>query len=192
SPSLAAKKEVQNILGILADRAKGTNPAADPAAKLTYTINHYQGANAQGWQVAETSHFFIYHKQSKEYVEKVAKIAERTRYDMYRKWFGNAGPEWNPKCELYLHATGEDYSRATGVPASSPGHSRFENASGRVVGRRMELRCDNPTLLEAVLPHETTHVVLAGPVGGYDGARSADPGGGRPPRPPGIGQTRTQ
>ena len=40
----------------------------------------------------------------------------------------------------------------------------------------MELRCDNPTLLEAVLPHETTHVVLAGQFGPYDVPRWADEG----------------
>jgi hypothetical protein len=40
----------------------------------------------------------------------------------------------------------------------------------------MELRCDNPTLLEAVLPHETTHVVLAGQFGAFDVPRWADEG----------------
>ena len=30
-----------------------------------------------------------------------------------------------------------------------------------MVGRRIDLRCDDGHLFDAVLPHETTHVVLA-------------------------------
>jgi hypothetical protein len=108
--------------------------------------------------------------------EDAARVAERTRVEMQRKWFGVEGARWSPPCEIYLHATGQDYSRATGVPATSPGHSSFRVESGRVVSRRIDLHCDDPNLLTAVLPHETTHAVLAGNFGDQPVPRWADEG----------------
>src|SRR5262249_23127034 len=60
----------------------------------------------------------------------------------------------------------------------SPGHSRIEadSATGEVIRRQIELRCDNPDLLSAVLPHETTHVILAGQFGRYQVPRWVDEG----------------
>jgi len=145
----------------------------DPSVNMT----HF-GKNPQGWMVTETSHFRIFHNQPRELVERVAQIAERTRVDMARKWFGTETGAWDPKCELVLHATAADYSKQTGVSATSPGHSRIESdpSSFRVISRRMDLRCDNPGMLEAVLPHETTHVVLAGQFGAFVVPRWADEG----------------
>ncbi len=144
---------------------------------LAVPVQHL-GKNPQGWHVSESSHFRIFHNQPAEYVEKAAQIAERTRVAMSRRWFGTDTEVWNPKCELVLHATASDYSALTKVPASSPGHSRIESdpATHRVIGRRMDLRVDNPHLLEAVLPHETTHVVLAGRFGPHAVPRWADEG----------------
>ncbi len=46
--------------------------------------------------VTETTHFRIFHQQPKEYVEKVALIAERTRVAMSRKWFNQETGAWLP------------------------------------------------------------------------------------------------
>jgi tetratricopeptide (TPR) repeat protein len=142
------------------------NNAPETPSDRTYTIQHHDSAG-QGWHCAETTHFRIYHKQARDYAEKVALVAERTRYEMYRKWFGDGGPDWNPKCDLYLHPTAQDYARDGAASPNSPGHSKIDHdrTTGRVAFRRMDMRCDNPTMLEAVLPHETTHVVLAGQFG---------------------------
>jgi hypothetical protein len=157
-------------------RRNAPAPAPAIAAAAATSVRHL-GASAQGWQVAETAHFRVYHKQSRAFVEKVAGVAEQTRQAMYRKWFGQDNVEWKGKCDLYLHATGQDYSRATGVPSQSPGHSRIESdAGGRVIARRLDLRCDVPGLLDGVLPHETTHVVLAGQFGSHPVPRWADEG----------------
>ncbi|HZT81032.1 MAG TPA: hypothetical protein VFA26_12445, partial [Gemmataceae bacterium] len=118
--------------------------------------------SADGWAVAETANFRIKHNQPRELAQKAAETAERTRAAMSRKWFGQADGPWSPKCDIYLHATAQDYSRATGVPAQSPGHSTIRSEGPRVLARRIDLHCDDPNLLTAVLPHETTHVVLAG------------------------------
>jgi hypothetical protein len=98
---------------------------------------------------------------------------------MQRKWFGADGEAWSPKCDLYLHATAQDYGRVTGQATNSPGHSRIETdpGTGRVVSRVIHLHCENPgALLSAVLPHEATHAVLAGQFGKQPVPRWADEG----------------
>jgi len=148
------------------------------AAALAVAVEHREG-NAQGWQVAETRYFRILHKQPRDLVEKVARVAEQTRLEMYRKWFGSEGEAWQSKCDVFLHATTQDYHQATGAALNSPGHSRIETdpSAKRVVSRRIHLHCDNTqALLVAVLPHETTHVVLAGEFGGHAVPRWADEG----------------
>jgi hypothetical protein len=136
------------------------------------------GTNAQGWEVAETANFRIFHKNSCELAVKAAETIERTRMAMYQKWFGAVAAAWNPKCDLYLHLTAQDYSHASGQDPSSPGHSTIvrERGGSRIVSRRMDMHCDSPTMLDAVLPHETTHVVLAGNFGNSDVPRWADEG----------------
>jgi tetratricopeptide (TPR) repeat protein len=152
---------------------KANDAAMDPPLNM----QHF-GKNPQGWQVTETTNFRIFHNQNRELVERVARIAEQTRVAMSRKWFGNEGETWTPKCEIVMHASAADYSRLTSVPASSPGHSRIETdpTSYRVIGRRIDLHTDTMGMLEAVLPHETTHIVLAGNFGNHQVPRWADEG----------------
>jgi hypothetical protein len=152
--------------------------ATTPPDAASQTDVQHLGRNKEGWQVAETRYFRIFHNLVREQVEQVAVVAEKTRRDMYRKWFGTDQIEWSPKCELILHPTGADYTNMTGVPGNSPGHSRVQmDPSGqRVVGRRMYLRCDNPGMMETVLPHETTHIVLAGMFDHHHVPRWADEG----------------
>jgi tetratricopeptide (TPR) repeat protein len=151
--------------------------AGQPAPLGTTAVKHHP-RGAHGWLTAETANFRIFHNQTPEFAQKVAQIAEYTRSQMTRKWFGKDGDEWTPKCDIMLHATGADYSSVTGVPANSPGHSRIETdpTNGRVVGRRVDVHCDNPAMLEAILPHETTHVVLAGQFGNQPVPRWVDEG----------------
>jgi hypothetical protein len=128
-----------------------------------------------GWAVAETTNFRVYHNQPRELVERAAQVAEATRTEMLRKWFGEKDDAWPQKCDLFLCATAHEYARVGEAPATSPGHSAI-NVDGRVVTRRMFMHCDNPNMLIAVLPHETTHCVLAGKFGDKPVPRWADEG----------------
>jgi tetratricopeptide (TPR) repeat protein len=162
----------QEVLQQIDQRAAGAASPQVQAAKL----KHW-GRNKEGWQVTESAHFRIFHNESNEFAERVAGIAENTRTTMYRKWFGSEPPAWQPGCELILHPSAASYSKMTGVPASSPGHSRIESdPSGRVLSRRMDLRHDLPGMTDAVLPHETTHIVLAGMFGNTPVPRWVDEG----------------
>jgi hypothetical protein len=152
------------ILGEVAKR-RGAAPVIR-AAMLAVAVKHTPKGD-HGWLMAETTNFRIFHNQTQEFAESVAQTAEATRSQMSRKWFGKDIEDWTPKCDIYLHANSADYSQHTRQNAASPGHSRIDldPSAGRVVVRQVHLRCDNPALLIAVLPHETTHVVLGGQFG---------------------------
>ena len=68
---------------------------------------------------------------------------------------------WTPKCEIHLYASAAEFSRETGQRPESPGFSTISVGEGRVVARRINLRADHASCVDAVLPHEVTHVVLA-------------------------------
>jgi hypothetical protein len=125
-----------------------------PAIEVKHTPRE-----GNGWAKAETANFLVYHALPQEEAEKAVRIAEGTRSTMLRKWFGDPAATWSPRCIIYLHPTVKGYTRATPAPAASPGHSTISLDSGRVVQRRIDLRCDDPNMMTAVLPHETTHVV---------------------------------
>jgi hypothetical protein len=131
--------------------------ASDPAL---VSIRH-QDRTVDGWCVADTPNFRILHHQPAELVERMARAAEKARADVLRKWFGKAGTEWQPRCELDLYSTGSDFSQATGVPEAVTGFSTSRCEAGRVVSRRIDLHCDAPHCIEAVLPHEVAHIVMA-------------------------------
>jgi hypothetical protein len=156
----------------------GPGPGAEDQprpAPQTIAVKHTP-RQENGWARAETTNFRIFHNESRKTAEKVARIAETTRATQMRKWFGKTVPAWTSKCDIYLHATGEDYARETKAPAHVPGHASITRDSERVVSMRVDLHCDEPNMLTAVLPHETTHVILAGRFGRHSVPRWVDEG----------------
>jgi hypothetical protein len=143
----------------------------EPAIAIKHTPRE-----GTGWAKAETEHLLVYHALSQEEAEKAVRIAEATRKAMTRKWFGDAGGEWSPRCVIYLHPTVKGYTAATGAASYSPGHSTISLDQERVVQRRVDLRCDESGMLTATLPHEMTHIVLAGHFGRHMVPRWADEG----------------
>ena len=144
-----------------------------PAKAVAVAVKH---SKLGSWNVAETDSFRVFHKDTAQFAEKAAGIVEATRAGMTRKWFGEEPAAWSPRCDIYLHATGEGYAKETGAPATAPGHSTIDLANGRVVRRRVDIRMDDANALIGVLPHETTHVVLAGRFDAHHVPRWADEG----------------
>jgi hypothetical protein len=170
------KKAGDGLLAQIEDR-RGTAPPAAPASAEGFV--RHGPRDAQGWEVAETQHFRILHKQSRAFAERTAQVAEQTRLVMHRKWFGVDGEPWEFKCQIFLHASARDYSNHTGQPSNFPGHSHIERdpSTGRIISRVIHLHCEDPeTLVNAILPHEATHVVLAGRFGKAKLPRWADEG----------------
>jgi tetratricopeptide (TPR) repeat protein len=124
-------------------------------------VRHTPRQPNQSYAMAETVNFRLFHNQSRETAEKVLRVAEAARTAASKKWFGEPAPTWTPRCDIYLHATAKAYSLATRQPPELAGHSSVGHGPDRVVSRRIDVHFDDPNLLIGVLPHETTHVVLA-------------------------------
>jgi hypothetical protein len=145
--------------------------SAAPAVSVRHTPR-----NGNGWAKAETTNFRIFHVQDEQSAEKIARVAEATRVGMTRKWFGEEPADGSPRCDVSVCPSGQGYAKATGAPPTAPGHSTIKQENGRVLERRIDLRGDDPNLLTGVLPHEATHVVLAGRFGQHYVPRWADEG----------------
>jgi tetratricopeptide (TPR) repeat protein len=170
SPAVSDSSQ-KTLRDIDSRRAELDNTGADAIA-----IEH-KGKNAQGWQIAETAHFrVLYMNEEQGFVEKVARTAETTRRDMFRKWFGHDGVRWDSKCDVFLHATAAEYSKATGAPLDAPGHASIDWNKTGVVSRRIDVHREQNGLLDTLLPRETTHVVLAGMFGAAPLPKWADVG----------------
>jgi tetratricopeptide (TPR) repeat protein len=155
--------------------------AAAPAlngAGRSWPIRHLPEL-VQGWQVAVSPNFRVFHHDA-ALAEQVLRVAEQTRAAVLRKWFAEESPaDWATPCDIYLHADARAYAHATGTPADSPGHSSIgaeRHDASRIHSRRIDLHTDEPHMLRAVLPHETTHVTLAGRFGPKPLPRWADEG----------------
>jgi hypothetical protein len=134
--------------------------AAESEADADVEVRRLDGDSA-GWSVAETASFRVYHRENVDLARKAARAAEKTRSAIYRKWFGKVAPDWTPRCEVFLHANGEEYYQGTGFSTRQrPGFSTMATDAGRIVSRRMDLNAANPDLLKAVLPHEVAHIVI--------------------------------
>lgn len=162
-------------------RAQGTNTQISDTENsigrgVEAIVVAHDAQPAGGWQVAHTHHFRVFHKLDKASADRVARVAEHTRQVQGSRWLGGRAVPWETKCDLYVHLTGNEYSQATGVPPSSPGHSTVKVEGGRVSHRRIDVHSDDPNMMAGVLPHETTHVVLAGNLGSGLVPRWADEG----------------
>ena len=113
------------------------------------------------WQTFMTANFRIFHNDE-PLARKAALKAENARRSAAKRWSGTepASP-WTPKCDLYLYPTAEVFANLTQQSRESPGFSTVKLEGGRVTARVVKLRADNAKMLDAVLPHEVTHIVLA-------------------------------
>lgn len=123
------------------------------------------GATRVPWsrQPVATPNFVVRHVDShRALAEQVARAAEAAREAQAKRWGPSVVPtSWEPRCEIVLFPTPQDFSRETMQPPDSPGFSTMGMNEGRIVLRRVHLRADHPNLVKAILPHEVTHVVLA-------------------------------
>lgn len=91
----------------------------------------------------------------------VVAAAEKYRIALFERWSGPTAGPWAVRCEVVIHADATAFAAATGQPPAATGRASVTLDSGRVTARRIDLRADDPTLLDDALPRELTHVVLA-------------------------------
>lgn len=141
-------------------------------------VKHTPRQPGGAWATAESANFRVFHNQESAYAERVIRLAELTRVAMQQKWFGKVEPVWEPRCDIFLYPTADAYSKATRAETNRAGHSKIERMrnTARITLRQIYLHVDRLDLLAGVLPHETTHQVLAGHFGSRDLPRWADEG----------------
>jgi hypothetical protein len=139
-------------------RSRAGNEKDETLAKVEVT---YLKDKDEGWSLAETANFRIFHKHDQKLVDQVAQTLEKSRTLAYRKWVGEVDDAWRPKCYVYLDdAKGELSKTLHGVR----GYTR-KGGIGGSVRRYVRVRSRDDGLIDSVLPHEVTHAVMFGEFG---------------------------
>jgi hypothetical protein len=112
-------------------------------------------------EAIETASFRVRHPGNRELGESIARKAETLRKEIFERWSGPPAAAWSVKCDIFIHATAEEYARATGRPTASTGNATIRLTNGNADERRIDLRADDPALESNALPRELTHVILA-------------------------------
>ena len=99
----------------------------------------------------ETTNFAIDAPCAKS-ARQFAEAAEQYRNDLAVLWLGKTLPDWSAKCPVKVHV-------GSGLGAGGTTSFIFEN--GEVFGWEMEIQGSHERILDSVLPHEITHMILA-------------------------------
>lgn len=118
---------------------------------------------AGGWNVVETANFRFCSRGPLALTDKTLRATETLRTQLIGKWSGSSSQagDWQPKCDVMLHGTPAAYLRSVPGGAQTLGSSLIDVANNAVVGRRIDIRADQPGWFDAALGHELTHLVLA-------------------------------
>ena len=146
--SLAPRLEYGKKVLAEIEQRRVPGAAARNAGGVQVVLNHRE-RNADGWLVCESPSFQIYYKDSQEFADQAAQIAESCAPGCNRNGSAAQGREWTPALSIYLHPTATDYSKVTGQ-YNSPGHSSIRIENGHFVTRQIDLHCDDSNLLAAI------------------------------------------
>lgn len=114
-----------------------------------------------GWKVVESTSFRVHQKGSFADRDLMVDL-ESHRSALQVKWQGGStGRSWDPKCDIYVYPTGDEFHQATKRSPEMLAATLLEIGEGRVWMRRVSVRGDVGTDFDQVLKHEVTHVVLA-------------------------------
>ena len=99
----------------------------------------------------ETANFAV-DALTAESARQFAETAEQYRKDLAVLWLGTTLPDWSAKCPVRIHA---------GKNLGAGGRTSFVFENGEVFDWEMEIQGSYERILDSVLPHEITHMVLA-------------------------------
>ena len=95
---------------------------------------------------------FVVTAPTKELAVEVSRAAERYRESLAIEWLGKKLPNWADKCEMTVRV---------GEQMGAGGATTFVFENGQVFGWRMTIQGSRKRILDSVLPHEITHMILA-------------------------------
>jgi PAS domain-containing protein len=100
--------------------------------------------------VSQRSTHFVVEAPTADIADRVARAAERRLKELSQQWLGHELPDWPEPCQINV----------TLGPGVSRGSSTFVFRDGRVTQREVHLEGTLERILDGVLPHEMSHVVL--------------------------------
>jgi len=95
---------------------------------------------------------FIVQTQSPQLAGQFAKAAEQYRRDLAIAWLGEPMSDWSQPCVM---------TAQVGRNLGAGGATTFVFDRGEVFGWRMTIQGSHERILDSVLPHEITHMILA-------------------------------
>ena len=101
--------------------------------------------------VHETANFIV-SAPTAESARQFAEAAEQCRRDLALLWLGKELPDWSAKCPVKIHVGNE---------LGAGGRTSFVFENGEVFDWEMEIQGSHERILDSVLPHEITHMILA-------------------------------
>ena len=99
----------------------------------------------------ETANFIV-NAPTAVSAQEFAETAEQCRKDLAVLWLGKTLPDWSAKCPIKIHV---------GNHLGAGGKTSFVFENGEVFDWDMEIQGSHERILDSVLPHEITHMVLA-------------------------------
>ncbi len=95
---------------------------------------------------------FVVETPDAQLAQEIGRAAEKFRRDLAVSWLGKAMPDWSRQCPMTVRV---------GPRLGAGGATSFVFDRGEVFGWRMTIQGSRERLLDSVLPHEITHMVLA-------------------------------
>lgn len=127
-------------------------------AEAPATVNNSQGVRKQvagptqeASPTPDRSAHFVVEAPTPQIAERVARTAERYLKEQALEWLGRELPAWPEPCPIRVRILSSGFGGAT----------TFEYANGKVRRQHMSLEGSLDRLLQAGLPHEVTHILLA-------------------------------
>jgi len=95
---------------------------------------------------------FVIHCGDPQLAKELGDAAEAYRKEMAQLWLGKTLPDWSRPCPITVHV---------GPNLGAGGATTFVFDRGEVYGWQMTIQGSRERLLDSVLPHEITHMILA-------------------------------
>lgn len=95
---------------------------------------------------------FVIHCNDPQLARELGDAAEKYRKELSQLWLGKTLPEWSRPCPITVHV---------GPNLGAGGATTFVFDRGEVYGWQMTIQGSRERLLDSVLPHEITHMILA-------------------------------
>jgi len=95
---------------------------------------------------------FVIHSGDPQLAKELGDAAEAYRKELAQLWLGKTLPDWSRPCPVTVHV---------GPNLGDGGATTFVFDRGEVYGWQMTIQGSRERLLDSVLPHEITHMILA-------------------------------